>query len=226
MSYIGRTPDYGFLDHQTFSGFDGVQTSFPLTYGVPSATSITLVLDGVIQEPYISYTVSPNGNNLIFSTAPVSEQRAFAIFAAKQVVSNRVVNEPIGRETFSGSTSQTLTLSEVINDPNSILVFKNGQKISLTEDYTVSGEIITLIDTRQTFDLFEVYLLQSARTTIDTVPDHAITRSKLAPGAVISQEVTVTPVAEITQTNLQAALVALNARIKELEDWKEFVSTT
>jgi len=55
--------------------FDGIETSFPITYGsVPiqpgSSESVRLNLGGVIQDPANDYSVS--GSNLIFSTPPAS----------------------------------------------------------------------------------------------------------------------------------------------------------
>ena len=55
--------------------FDGIETSFPITYGsVPiqpgSSEAVRLNLGGVIQDPANDYSVS--GSNLIFSTPPAS----------------------------------------------------------------------------------------------------------------------------------------------------------
>lgn len=55
--------------------FDGIETSFPMTYGSAqirpeSSEAVRLNLGGVIQDPANDYSVS--GSNLIFSTAPAS----------------------------------------------------------------------------------------------------------------------------------------------------------
>ena len=55
--------------------FDGIETSFPITYGsVPiqpgSSEAVRLNLGGVIQDPANDYSVS--GSNLIFSTPPAA----------------------------------------------------------------------------------------------------------------------------------------------------------
>ena len=55
--------------------FDGIETSFPITYGsVPiqpgSSEAVRLNLGGVIQDPANDYSIS--GSNVIFSTPPAS----------------------------------------------------------------------------------------------------------------------------------------------------------
>ena len=57
MSYIGAEPSYGVFDKQVLTG-DGSTTQFNLDYPVSTSSQLLVSLDGVIQEPDYSYTVS------------------------------------------------------------------------------------------------------------------------------------------------------------------------
>ena len=79
MPYIGRGPQqsgaFRILDDLSTggSGFNGVRTSFALTVGSAALTvglpeTLTIAVDGVIQEPGSAYTIS--GSNIVFGSAP------------------------------------------------------------------------------------------------------------------------------------------------------------
>ena len=75
MSYIGQAPAYGrFRKFDDISAsFNGVTTTFALTVGgtayTPSnALQLLVVLNGVVREPTVFYSVS--GSDLVFVTAP------------------------------------------------------------------------------------------------------------------------------------------------------------
>lgn len=224
MSYIGRTPDYGFLDYHQIGGFDGTETTFSLRYGVPSATSIMLVLNGVVQEPNVAYAITNDGKNIVFSTPPELGAEAFCVFAAKQVISTRVVTEEVSRHRFTGTAGTVINVPETISSALATLVFLNGAKLDFTTDYSISGSVITFTEALISTDVVEVYLMSRYKQSIDTVPDYSIGRDKLIPGAFVAADIANTAVAEIVTTNLQATIEALNSRIKELEDWKAFVT--
>ena len=224
MSYIGRTPDYGFLDYQQIGGFDGVTTTFSLRYGVPSATSIMLVLNGVVQEPNVAYAITNDGRNVVFSVPPELGSEAFCVYAAKQVISTRTITEEVSRHRFTGTSGTVINVPETISSALSTLVFLNGAKLDFTTDYTISGSVITFSEAFASTDVIEVYLMSRYKQSIDTVPDYSIGRDKIIPGAIVAADIANTAVAEISTTNLQATIEALNARIKILEDWKAYVT--
>ncbi len=82
--YIGRpqaTGPYIKLDDIS-DQFDGIKTTFNLTLGgQPYFTSnpytLLLSLDGVIQEPIVSYVI--NENQITFASAPTSSGRFYCI---------------------------------------------------------------------------------------------------------------------------------------------------
>ena len=57
MAYIGSEPSYGVFDQQNITG-DGATTTFNLDHPVAEPTQLLVSLDGVIQEPVYSYSVS------------------------------------------------------------------------------------------------------------------------------------------------------------------------
>ena len=76
MAYIGREPTNSgefLLIDDISSQFDGSKTSFTLQVGqldiTPAAANTIIVLDGIIQEPNSSYTIS--GSTLVFTEEPV-----------------------------------------------------------------------------------------------------------------------------------------------------------
>ena len=76
MPYIGRGPQkqgaFRILDDISGS-FNGSTTSFALTTGsaalsAGSPETLTIAIDGVMQEPGTAYTIS--GSNIVFGSAP------------------------------------------------------------------------------------------------------------------------------------------------------------
>lgn len=85
MSYLGNSPINGrFQKIDTIAGsFNGSTTTFACFVGGTSAilgaaSNLIISLNGVIQEPFIDYTVSGN-SNIIFSVAPTTSATFFGI---------------------------------------------------------------------------------------------------------------------------------------------------
>ena len=85
MPYIGRGPqqsgafrildDISLTSHSS-GGFNGTRTTFALTVGNAALTvglpeTLTIAIDGVVQEPGTAYTIS--GSNIVFAAAPQTE---------------------------------------------------------------------------------------------------------------------------------------------------------
>lgn len=66
---------------------DGTTTSFPLVdysnnpYHSVNAAQFLVAVDGVPQNPGVDYTMTGDGNNIVFSTAPAADSTAFAVIA-------------------------------------------------------------------------------------------------------------------------------------------------
>jgi hypothetical protein len=102
--YIGRpqaTGPYIKLDDIS-DQFDGIKTTFNLTLGgQPYFTSnpytLLLSLDGVIQEPIVSYTISEN--QITFAAAPTSAGRFYCIVFGTTLNTNALTSLTVGRRT-------------------------------------------------------------------------------------------------------------------------------
>jgi len=109
--YIGRpqaTGPYIKLDDIS-NQFNGSKTTFNLTLGgSPYFTSnpytLLLSLDGVIQEPIVSYTISEN--QLTFAAAPTSSGRFYCIVFGTTLNTTAMTSLTIGRR--SGAASLAL----------------------------------------------------------------------------------------------------------------------
>ena len=86
MPYIGKSPLTGnFSELTDVSGsFDGSTTQFALTTRIGGVAvtpvveaALLISLNGVIQEPTTSYTVS--GTNITFTSAPASTDEFFGV---------------------------------------------------------------------------------------------------------------------------------------------------
>ena len=106
--YIGRpqtTGPYIKLDDIS-DQFDGSKTTFNLTLGgSPYFTSnpytLLLSLDGVIQEPIVSYTISEN--QLTFASAPTSSGRFYCIVFGTTLNTTAMTSLTIGRRSGAAS---------------------------------------------------------------------------------------------------------------------------
>jgi len=109
--YIGRPQQTGpYIKLDDISDqFDGSKTTFNLTLGgSPYFTSnpytLLLSLDGVIQEPIVSYTISEN--QLTFASAPTSSGRFYCIVFGTTMNTTAMTSLTIGRR--SGAASLAL----------------------------------------------------------------------------------------------------------------------
>jgi len=109
--YIGRPQQTGpYIKLDDISDqFNGSKTTFNLTLGgSPYFTSnpytLLLSLDGVIQEPIVSYTISEN--QLTFAAAPTSSGRFYCIVFGTTLNTTAMTSLTIGRR--SGAASLAL----------------------------------------------------------------------------------------------------------------------
>lgn len=106
--YIGRPQQTGpYIKLDDISDqFNGSKTTFNLTLGgSPYFTSnpytLLLSLDGVIQEPIVSYTISEN--QLTFASAPTSSGRFYCIVFGTTMNTTAMTSLTIGRRSGAAS---------------------------------------------------------------------------------------------------------------------------
>jgi hypothetical protein len=107
-------------------------------------------LDGVIQEPDYSYTVSSStGQGTInFSEAPDASGRVFITYMGRQLLQASVTQSESFVDIFNGDGSTvafTLTRTPVTNDARNFIVFVDNvyQREGSTYAFTVTGQTLT-----------------------------------------------------------------------------------
>ncbi len=79
MAYIGRGPETGSFEKQTFTA-DGSTTTFTLNYTVGSSSAILVSVSGVLQEPEVAYNIASGGTTIVFTGAPESGETIFLVY--------------------------------------------------------------------------------------------------------------------------------------------------
>lgn len=69
MSYIGFTPNFGYLDGQTLT-FNGSTTQVTLDKSVSTTDAIGVFIDNVHQEPEVAYNLDAGGGSITFTGTP------------------------------------------------------------------------------------------------------------------------------------------------------------
>ena len=136
---------------------DGSSANFTLTNEVPGGSSqnVMVVLNNVVQEPDVAYTINDDGSNLpkilAFTGTPASGDTIYVIHrgigtfmqkpAAGSVSTNELSNtlKTFTTDTFTGNGSATtFTLSEVPANSTQIMVFVDGILQKSSTNYSVN----------------------------------------------------------------------------------------
>jgi len=163
MAYIGAVaPGYDptrasvpQLDAERFSG-TGSATAFTLARQVVSPTDINVIVENVLQEPTIAYSV--NGNTLTFTEAPGSgTNNIYVVYRGSGIsnyafvpdgsityakLANNIKQFTVDTVTANG-TGTTVELTEAPASANSIIVSVDGVIQTAPTNYTLSGSTIT-----------------------------------------------------------------------------------
>lgn len=135
-----------FVDAETPAGaINGTNGSFTLANAPNPAASLTLFLNGLLQDQGGDYTLA--GNMITFATAGVPQTGDILLANYRLAVSFPGVGF-VDQETPTGTTNgvnNTFTLSQTPNPSASLTVFLNGLLMSLGVDYTLSGSTITFL---------------------------------------------------------------------------------
>ena len=220
MAYIGAVvPGYDptrasvpQLDAERFNG-DASTTAFTLTRQVSSPTDINVIVENVLQEPTIAYSVS--GYTLTFTEAPgTGTNNIYVVYRASAVsnyafvpdgsityakLANNIRQFTVDTFTANG-TGSTIALTETPASANSLIVSVDGVIQTAPTNYTLSGSTITFtgvpdnganvvvkhIGFRTTST---VTALQAGSVTATELADGSVTNVKLA-GSITSNKIT------------------------------------
>ena len=173
------------LDAERFSG-TGSQTAFTLSKGVNSVTDLEVVVENVLQEPTVAYTVV--GTALTFTSAPPSGTNNIYVIYRRYDAAGVYV--PDGSITYAklaqnirtftqdlftaNGTGQTFTLTDTPYDANTLAVTIDGVTQAAPTNYTVTGT--TLIFTSAPAASANVSVKHLGfKTVITTVPPTGVT---------------------------------------------------
>jgi len=173
------------LDSERFSG-NGVTTTFTLSKSVNSVTDLEVVVENVLQEPTVAYTVI--GTTLTFTGAPPSGTNNIYVIYRRYDAAGVYV--PDGSITYAklanniktftqdlftaNGTGQTFTLTDTPADANTLSVSIDGVTQSAPVNYTVTGNTIIFTSAPAASSNVSVKHL-GFKTVITTVPPTGVT---------------------------------------------------
>ena len=213
MSFLGNRPDsFGYTSQSTdhFNG-DGSTVSFTLSRQVGSFSDIQVVVNNVIQDPGVAYTLS-SPTTLLFTGAPsAGTGNIYVVYknfinSTLGVAANAISAYSISANTIqpyhlasglltpivdiftaNGATS-TFTLSQSAASSNGCVVSINGLIQSFPANYSVTGNVLTFTSIPANNSIIRC----EQRTLVGTgvVPlDGSIVNSKFASGAIAANTV-------------------------------------
>ena len=206
MSYIGAQSNNRVSPNFVKENFTGTgsTTTFTLTNEVPGGNpdNILVVVNNVIQEPSIAYTIGDNSDNqpkvLTFTGTPANGDD---IYVVHRGIGTFQRTPPAGSvdtaqlatglrnmttDAFSGTGSATqFTLSQTPSSASSVMVFVDGILQKLTTNYTISGTTLDFgsgnaPDNNAEIEVKHLGLL----TTNQKVADNTITEAMLQDNSV------------------------------------------
>ena len=195
-NYLGASPAYGIFQRQVLAG-DGSTTLYDLDYTVSTSTQLLVSIDGVIQEPEYSYSITfgSSTSKINFSEAPDNGSRIFITYMGRQLLTSTTAlssphidaadstkSHPADFIGNGSTTAFTLTRTPSVAGAVNMIVFVNGtfQVFGASNDYTVSGETLTFNSAPANGAKITAIQLAESNNVIDTVADGSITAAKLS----------------------------------------------
>jgi hypothetical protein len=178
MSYIGRTPVYGALEAQIFTG-NGTTTSFVLNYAVSTSASLLVTVDGVFKVPSIEF--GAQGNYLNFADAPANSARICVVFLGRELLVPTTAGRTIQVDSYVGdNTTVTFALTEIPVIATALFVFVDGILKKLTTDYSISGQNVVFVSAPNTGAKIELFNMGAEKLLdVGSLEDGALLLSKI-----------------------------------------------
>lgn len=196
MAYLGRAPNFGEFKKVDVSSwvFNASTVSFPLGHQAGDVNQLIVSLNGVIQEPTKDFILQAGGNNLVFTTAPDSNDSCFAIsiggnagdavgtgsITADKLAANLKTFDEFTR-TFQGE-SDSCTLSFTPSAKGALLVSIDGV-IQAQNNFTLSGTTISFDSALDSDSILRVVDL-GIKSAVFVPVDGSVTSGKLADASV------------------------------------------
>jgi len=210
MAYIGAVaPGYDptrasvpQLDAERFSG-DATTTAFTLTRQVVSPTDINVIVENVLQEPTVAYSV--NGYTLNFTGAPGSGTNNIYVIYRASAISNYAF-VPDGSITFAklannikqftvdnftaNGTGSTVALTEAPASANAVIVSVDGVIQTAPTNYTLSGSTITFTGVPDNgANVVVKHIGFRTTSTVTALQASSVTATEIADGSVTNVKI-------------------------------------
>jgi hypothetical protein len=183
------------LSVDTFTG-DGSTTTFTMTDSAGDSSTLTVVIDGLVQE-IGSYSVT-NGTSLIFSQAPLLG----SVIEVRALVRGDIISTELKTNEFvaNGTTLDfTLSASAI---KNNTFVYINGV-YQFKSSYAVSDTTLTFSQAPPNNSVIEVMLVGFTTSIVATPAADSVGTSAIQDNAITT--------AKIADSNVTTAKIANNA---------------
>jgi hypothetical protein len=210
MAYIGAVaPGYDptrasvpQLDAERFNG-NASTTAFTLTRQVVSPTDINVIVENVLQEPTVAYSV--DGYTLNFTEAPPTGTNNIYVIYRGSAVSNYAF-VPDGSITFAklannikqftvdnftaNGTGSTVALTEAPASANSLIVSVDGVIQTAPTNYTLSGSTITFTGVPDNgANVVVKHIGFRTTSTVTALQASSVTATEIADGSVTNAKI-------------------------------------
>jgi hypothetical protein len=210
MAYIGAVaPGYDptrasvpQLDAERFSG-NASATAFTLTRQVVSPTDINVIVENVLQEPTVAYSV--NGYTLTFTEAPsTGTNNIYVIYRGSGIsnyafvpdgsityakLANNIKQFTVDNFTANG-TGSTVALTEAPASANAVIVSVDGVIQTAPTNYTLSGSTITFTGVPDNgANVVVKHIGFRTTSTVTALQAGSVTATELADGSVTNAKI-------------------------------------
>jgi hypothetical protein len=210
MAYIGAVaPGYDptrasvpQLDAERFNG-NASTTAFTLTRQVVSPTDINVIVENVLQEPTIAYSV--NGYTLNFTEAPpTGTNNIYVVYRGSGVsnyafvpdgsityakLANNIKQFTVDNFTANG-TGSTVALTEAPASANAVIVSVDGVIQTAPTNYTLSGSTITFTGVPDNgANVVVKHIGFRTTSTVTALQASSVTATELADGSVTNAKI-------------------------------------
>ena len=197
MAYLGRAPQFGEFRKVDVSSwtFNASNVSFPLGKQVGDVNQLILSLNGVIQQPTTDFVLQAGGNNLVFTTAPDSNDSCFALVmgnSGASITTGSITEDKLAAnlKTFDEFTrvfqgeSDSCSLSFTPSAKGALLVSIDGV-VQAQNNFTLNGTTISFDSALDSNSVLRVVDL-GIKSSVFVPVDGSVTSGKLADFAVKS----------------------------------------
>jgi hypothetical protein len=134
-----------FVDAETPGGtLDGVNTAFTLANPPNPSTSLTLYRNGLRLSQNVDYTIATSSITFLANAVPRPTDILLADYRLTTLPAVVFVDAETPGGTIDG-VNNSYTLVQAPNPASSLDVFRNGMRMAVGADYTLTGNAITFI---------------------------------------------------------------------------------